>query len=364
MSGLVPAKNSLPESEYPATEQLIADLRGLIESARTRVAVAANREQTLLYWDLGQRIREDILHEKRAPYGKQIVSTVSRQLIEDYGSGYSRQNLFRMMQTVEYFPDRAMVDKVAAVVQWSHFVEVLPLRDPLEREFYISMCHACRWSIRGLRREIAGALFTRTALSRNTDELVRQELAALRDEDRWTPDLVLRDPYILPFLGLADTYSEKDLETAILRQLQAFLLELGVGFTFVARQQRIVIGGKSHQIDLLFYHRKLKRLVVIELKIGPFEAAHKGQLELYMSWLNKNEREPGEESPIGIILCTEASQEEIELLQIGKDDIHVAEYITQNLPPALLVRKLKEAEERGRAQLAARQQPVSEGEQE
>lgn len=364
MSELIPVKNSLPESEYPATEQLIADLRGLIESARTRVAVAVNREQTLLYWDLGRRIREDVLQEKRAPYGKQIVATVSQQLSIDYGKGFTHSALTRMMQAVEYFPDRGLVEKVGDIVSWSQFVEVLPLRDPLEREFYISMCHACRWSIRGLRKEIAGALFTRTALSRNTEELVRQELAALRDEDRWTPDLVLRDPYILPFLGLADTYSEKDLETAILRQLQAFLLELGVGFTFVARQQRIVIGGKSHQIDLLFYHRKLKRLVVIELKIGPFEAAHKGQLELYMSWLNKNEREPGEESPIGIILCTEASQEEIELLQIGKDDIHVAEYITENLPPALLVRKLKEAEERGRAQLAARQQPISEGEQE
>jgi predicted nuclease of restriction endonuclease-like (RecB) superfamily len=194
---------------------------------------------------------------------------VSKELRDDYGSGYSVPNLTRMMQAVEYFPDRTLVEKVADTVQWSHFVEVLPLREPLEREFYISMCHACHWSIRGLRREIAGALFTRTALSRNTEELVRQELAALREEDKWTPDLVLRDPYILPFLGLADTYSEKDLETAILRDIESFLLELGVGFTFVARQHRIVIGGKSHQIDLLFYHRKLKRLVVIELNDWP-----------------------------------------------------------------------------------------------
>lgn len=354
MSELTSTGHGVPAAKLPETGQLFADLRDFIASAQTCVIITANREQTLLYWDLGRRVREDILHESRAPYGDQIVSTVSRQLVEQFGKGYSRQNLFRMMQVAECFPDRALVEKLTDVVGWSHFVEVLPLRDPLEREFYISMCHACRWSVRGLRKEIAGALFTRTALSKNTDELIRQELATLRDEDKWSPDLVLCDPYLLPFLGLADTYSEKDLETAILREIQSFLMELGVGFTFVARQQRIVIGGKDHQIDLLFYHRKLRRLVAIELKIGPFEAAHKGQLELYLSWLNKHEREPGEESPIGIILCTEANLEEIELLQIGKDDIHIAEYITKNLPPALLVRKLKEAEERGRAQLAAR----------
>jgi predicted nuclease of restriction endonuclease-like (RecB) superfamily len=351
MSGLAPTGGSLPESEQAETGRLLADLRGLIENARTRVVVAANQEQTLLYWDIGRRIREDVLQERRAPYGKQIVATVSQQLTIDYGKGFTHSGLTRMMQAAEYFPDRALVEKVADVVQWSHFVEVLPLRDPLEREFYITMSHACRWSIRGLRKEIAGALFTRTALSRNTDELIRQELAALREEDRWSTDLVLRAPYLLPFLGLEDTYSEKDLETAILREIESFLMELGVGFTFVARQQRIAIGGKDHQIDLLLYHRKLRRLVVIELKIGPFEAAHKGQLELYLSWLNKHERETGEEPPIGIILCTEADIEEIELLQIGKDDIHVAQYITQNLPPTLLVRKLKEAERRGRAQM-------------
>ena len=354
MSDLIPAKNVLPESERPATELLLADLRALIESAQTRVLVTANREQTLLYWDMGKRIREDVLEERRAPYGQQILSTVSKELRETHGSGYSVPNLTRMMQAAEYFPDRALVENVGDIVSWSQFVEVLPLRDPLEREFYISMCHACRWSIRGLRREIAGALYTRTALSKNRDELIRQELALLREEDRWSPDLVLRDPYMLPFLGLADTYSESDLETAILREIETFLLELGVGFTFVARQRVIAIGGKNHRIDLLFYHRKLKRLVVIELKIGPFEASHKGQLELYMSWLDKHEREEGEESPIGIILCTQASQEEIELLQMGKDDIHVAEYITENLPPELLARKLKEAELRSRAQLAAR----------
>lgn len=338
----------------PDTSPLLTDLRSLIDTARTRVVVAVNREQTLLYWDLGKRLREELLQETRAPYGQRILSTVSKELREGYGSGYSVPNLTRMMQVAEYFPDRPIVEKVSDIVSWSQFVEVLPLRDPLEREFYISMCHACRWSIRGLRREISGALYTRTALSRNTEELVRKELAALREEDKWTPELVLRDPYLLPFLGLADTYSEKDLETAILREIEAFLLELGVGFSFVARQRSIVIGGKSHWIDLLFYHRKLKRLVVIELKIGPFEASHKGQLELYLRWLDKHEREDGEEAPIGIILCTQTNQEEIELLQMGKEDIHVAEYITQHLPPELLSRKLKEAEQRSRAQLAAR----------
>jgi predicted nuclease of restriction endonuclease-like (RecB) superfamily len=260
-----------------------------------------------------------------------------------------------MMGFVDSFPDRAVMEKLTEVLSWSHFVEILPLRNPLEREFYASMCLACRWSVRGLRREIEGALFTRTALSRNTEELIQRELSALRDEDKWTPDLVLRDPYLLPFLGLADSYSEKDLENAILRDIEVFLLEMGAGFAFVARQKRVVIDGRDYVMDLLLYHRKLRRLVVVELKIGPFEAGYKGQLELYLRWLDRHEREAQEEAPIGIILCTEAGAEQMELLQIGTGDIHVAEYVTEHLPHPLLVQKLREAERRGRAQLAARQ---------
>ena len=334
---------------------LLSDLRGLIGRAKTRVAVAINRELVLLYWDLGQRIRVEILGEERAEYGQRIVQTVSGQLTKEFGKGFSRANLFNMIKFAEAFAERAEVEKFSDVLSWSHFVDILSLREPLERDFYATMCHASRWSVRGLRREIAGALFTRTALSHNTEEVVRQTLAKLRDEDLWTPDLVFRDPYVLPFLGLSDAFSEKDLEAALLREMEAFLLALGAGFAFVARQKRMTIDGRDFYLDLLFYHRGLRRLVALDLKVGDFEAGFKGQMELYLRWLDKHEREAHEAAPIGLILCAQAGAEQLELLQIGKEDIHVAEYITQQLPPELLHQKMQDAKRRGLAQLAARQ---------
>ncbi len=346
MSDLVPAFDLPPA--------LLPDLIGLIEAARYRVAVTANRENTLLFYDVGRRVRSEVLHDTRAEYGKQIVATVSQQLTATYGKGLTHSNLVRMMQLAEQFPDRAVVETLAEHVSWSQFVAILPLKNPVEREFYATMCHACRWSVRGLRKEIAGALFTRTALSSNTDALIAQELAALRDEDRWTPNTVFRDPYLLGFLDLADTYSEADLEAAIVREIEAFLLELGDGFAFVARQKRMVIDGRDFALDLLFYHRGLRRLVAVELKIGAFEPGHKGQMELYLRCLDKHERRAGEDSPVGIILCTEAGAEQIALLQLGQADIHVAEYVTAYLSPDVMREKLREAVRRGRAQIAAR----------
>jgi YhcG PDDEXK nuclease domain len=166
------------------------------------------------------------------------------------------------------------------------------------------------------------------------------ELKSLKEEDKLTPDLVFRDPYILDFLGLKDTYSEKDLEDAILRELERFILELGNGFAFLARQKRIIIDGQDFFLDLLFYHRRLKRLVALELKIGKFKAAYKGQMELYLRWLEKHEMQPEEETPIGLILCAEGNHEQIELLQLDTANIKVAEFITELLPTELLKQKL------------------------
>jgi predicted nuclease of restriction endonuclease-like (RecB) superfamily len=335
---------------------LLAELRGLILSAQNRVAVGVNRELVLLYWDLGHRVRVEVLGEKRAEYGERIVPTVSAQLAAEFGDGFSKRNVFRMIKFAETFPERAAVEKLSEVLSWSHFVEVLALRQPLERDFYASMCHASKWSVRGLRKEIGGALFTRTALARQGEDVVRAGLETLRDEDRWTPDLVLRDPYILDFLSLSEGYSERDLEAALVREMERFLLEMGEGFAFVERQKRMVIDGRDFHLDLLFYHRRLRRLVAVDLKIGPFEPGFKGQMELYLRWLDKHERAAGEEAPIGLLLCTEAGPEQLELLQIGQADIHVAEYVTQHLPPALLEQKLREAQRRGLAQLSAREE--------
>jgi predicted nuclease of restriction endonuclease-like (RecB) superfamily len=239
---------------------------------------------------------------------------------------------------------------------WSHFVEIIPLKDELQRDFYAEMCRVERWSVRTLRQKIGGMLFERTALSRKPGELAKQELAALRDEDKLTPDLVFRDPYFLDFLGLKDTYNEKDLEAAILREMEAFILELGVGFTFLARQKRITVDDTDYYLDLLFFHRKLRRLVAIELKMGKFRAADKGQMELYLRWLEKYEQQEKEESPIGLILCAGKSEEHVELLQLERSGIRVAEYMTELPPRDLLRKKLHEAIILARARLKEKKQ--------
>ncbi len=308
---------------------------------------------------MGQRIRKEILQEKRADYGAEIVATLSQELTEEFGRGFSRFALARMRQFFQLFPDKQIVATLSQHLGWSHFVEIIPLKNDLQREFYAEMCRVERWSVRQLRQKIGGMLFERTALSKKPASLVKQELAALRAADKLTPDLVFRDPYFLDFLGLRDTYSEQDLEAAILRELESFILELGAGFTFVARQKRITVDNEDYYLDLLFYHRKLRRLVAIELKLGKFRAADKGQMELYLRWLEKYERQPREEPPIGLILCADKSDEHVELLQLSKSGIRVAAYLTELPPRKLLQKKLHEAMVLAKAQLEAK--PEGEG---
>ena len=330
---------------------LLKDVRGLIEQARDATARTVNSALVLLYWSIGDRIRRDILQEKRADYGKQIVGALSRQLAAEYGKGFTDDNLFRMIQLAEVFPESEIVGALSRQLGWSHFLLLLPIKDGLKRDFYAEMCRVERWSVRTLRDKMNGMLFERTALSKKPAKLAEQELAKLRTADQLSPDLVFRDPYFLDFLGLNDTYAEKDLEAAILREIEAFLLELGGGFTFVARQKRMVIDGKDFALDLLFYHRKLRRLIAVDLKLGEFEAAFKGQMELYLRWLDKHEREPGEDAPLGMILCESAGEEQVELLLLGASGIRVATYLTELPPKAILEQKLRAAAERARNRL-------------
>jgi len=333
----------LPTKSHKPSDTLFQDLRVLIIEARQDLARQVNSALVLLYWRVGKRIHQNVLKEKRAEYGEEIVPTLSTQLVPEFGEGFSKRNLFRMIRFAEVFPDEQIVVTLSRQLGWSHFVEIIPLKDELQRDFYAEMCRIERWSVRTLRQKISGMLFERTALSREPVELAKQELAQLREEDKLTPDLVFRDPYLLDFLGLKDTYSEKDLETAILRELEAFILELGVGFTFVARQKRMTVDDEDYYLDLLFYHRKLRRLVAIDLKLGKFQAADKGQMELYLRWLEKYEQQRGEDSPIGLILCADKSEEQIKLLQLDKGGIRVAAYLTELPPRRLLQRKLHEA---------------------
>ncbi|QSR84363.1 YhcG family protein [Methylacidimicrobium sp. B4] len=324
---------------HPATDpdSLLTEIRALIEEARIQVSRAANSALTLTYWRVGRRIGVEILGGERAAYGSRIIESLARQLESEYGQGFGEKNLRRMVQFAEVFPEEAIVVSLIRELTWTHFLALLPLKDPLAREFYAEMCRVERWSVRTLRQKIDGMLFERTALSKNSEEVVRQELAALRD-GRMTPDMVFRDPYLLDFLGLSGSYREKDLEAAILREMESFLLEMGSGFCFVERQKRISVGKDDFYLDLLFYHRHLHRLVAVELKLESFQPSHKGQMELYLRWLDKHERAADEEPPIGLILCASADAEQVELLQLDEASIRVAEYLVQ-LPPVEVLRE-------------------------
>jgi len=332
--------------------QLYSDICRMVEEARSFVAGTANKTITLLYWNIGNRINIDLLDGKRADYGKQIVSQLATQLQSNYGKrGFESRNIRRMMQFASQFCDLQIVSELATQLSWSHFIEILPLKEELQREFYVRMCLYEKWGTKQLRAKIDGMLFERTAISQKPEELIKQELSAFRDSGKISPDLVFRSPYFLDFTGLKNSYSEKSLEDAILRDLESFIMELGVGFTFVERQKRMIIDGEDFYLDLLFYHRKLKRLVAIELKLGKFKAAYKGQMELYLRWLEKHEQQEGEELPIGLILCSEGHSEQIELLQLDKAGIKVAEYLTELPDKKLLKAKLHTVIEANRARL-------------
>lgn len=335
--------------------RLLTDLRSLIQAARQRVATVANATQTMLYWHVGRRLLKENLQDGRAAYGKRILATVSRELETEFGDGFSYSALTRMVRFAETITDEAIVVTLSQHLSWSHFHALLPLKDPLARDFYAEMCRIERWDVRTLRQKIGGMLFQRTALSKNTKAVISAEIANLRD-GRMTPDTVFRDPYFLDFLGLKNAYGERDLESAILREIEGVLLELGSGFAFVARQKRMSVGKDDFHLDLLFYHRHLRRLVAVELKLESFQPAHVGQMEFYLRWLDKHERAPGEESPIGLILCAAADVEQVELLQLDAKSIRVSEYLTE-LPPVHLLRtRLHQAIEHAREQ-AARRQP-------
>ena len=333
-----------------ATESLITDLRQIIEQARGHVAATANYELTMMYWHIGERINREVLGNQRAEYGKQIVSAVSTQLQAEFGKkGFEPRSIWRMMQFAQDFPDIKIVSAVSTQITWSHVVEILPLKDALQREFYLTLAASERWSIRQLRKEIDGMLFERTAIATKPDELIKKELSTLRDNDVMSPDLVFKSPYFLEFTGLKGMYSERSLEDSLVAHLEQFIIELGNGFTFVARQKRMIIDGEDFYLDLLFYHRRLHRLIAIDLKKGRFKAQYKGQMELYLRWLEKYEMEPGEESPLGLLLCTEGGEEQIELLQLDKSGIKVAQYLTELPPREVLIHQIQKSLEAAQA---------------
>ena len=347
---LVQASKASAPSDAAA---LLADLRGLIESARQRIATVANASTTILCWNVGRRLLRESLQDGRGAYGRRILATVSQELSAEFGAGFSYAALTRMVRFAEWMTDERIVSTLSAQLSWSHFIELLPIKDPLARDFYAEMCRIEHWDVRTLRLKIGGMLFQRTALSRKPKSVIASEIGQLRD-GHMTPDLVFRDPYLLDLLGLKGAYSERDLESAILREIEGVLLELGSGFAFVARQKRMSIGRDDFHLDLLFFHRHLRRLIAVELKLESFQPAHVGQMELYLRWLDKHERAPGEGAPIGLILCASADAEQVELLQLDAKSIRVSEYLTELPPLPLLRARLHQAIEHAREQAARR----------
>lgn len=315
------------------TPSLFADLVTLIEAGKKQATQAVNSALALTYWQIGKRINDEVLGKQRAEYGKQVIGTLAQDLVLHYGKSFGAKNLRRMMQFAEQFPDLEIVVPLVRQLSWSHFLALIPLKKEAARTFYLHEACKAAWSRRELRHQIERKAFERAEMA--DSKLGLTESHELKGH--------FKDPYFFDFLGLKEGYLENDLESALIKELELFILELGNGFAFVERQKRMIIDGDDFYLDLLFFHRKLKRLVAVELKIGRFKAGYKGQMELYLNWLNRHEKQPNEEAPIGLILCADAGTEQVELLNLQKDNIMVAEYWTDLPPKKLLEQKLHDA---------------------
>jgi len=323
---------------------LLQSIVTLIDGTRQRVAATVNSELTLLYWNIGKQINDDVLKNGRADYGKAVVLELSQELLQLYGTGFSKKNLHIFINFSLLYQDKQIVYSLSTQLSWTHIRNIVPIKDHIKREFYTQMCIHERWSVRTLQDRMNSMLFERTAISRKPEQTILNDLDLLKSDKKMSPELTFRDPYFLDFLGLHDTYSEKDLESAILANLQKFITEMGTDFAFLARQKRIIIDNEDFYIDLLFYHRGLKSLVAIDLKLDKFKAAYKGQMELYLGWLEHNEMREGENKPIGLILCSEKSPQQINYLMLDNHaQIKVAEYITMLPTKSVLEEKLQKA---------------------
>ena len=336
--------NNLQILHQPESAVLFNDVCLIIDQARRHVATYVNVEACLMNWHVGKRIKEDVLYNQRAEYGKQILKNLSVKLTERYGTGWGTEKLKHCVRSAYLFSEDDIMYAARTQLTWTHLRSLMSLKDSLERQFYMEMCRIEHWDTRTLDEKIDSQLYQRTAISQRPEEVIRRELKELREEDTLNPDIVFRSTYFLDMLGLPDVFSEKDLENSILNQLLEFIKELGSDFTFVDRQKRITVDSEDYFIDLLFFHRGLRRLVAIDLKLGKFKPAYEGQMRLYLRYLNKNDRKPWEEEPIGLILCSEGNTEHIQYFMLDDDsDIRVAQYYTELPSKELLADRLQRA---------------------
>lgn len=328
----------------PTVNFLVEKISVLVNTRRNKVAVFLNAETTLLYWSIGQYISVELKKKNQLEYGKQILVTLSQELSKTLGKGFSYSALTRMTKVAENFSEENIAT-LSQQLSWSHLIELASISDELKREYYLLLSAQNQWGVRELREQIDKMLFERTALAKMPEAEIKNQLQNLKGQNHLHPDLVFKNTYVLDFLNLPQVYSETDLENAILSSLEKFIMELGNGFAFLERQKRISIDGEDYHLDLLFYHRKLRRLIAIDLKLGKFKPAYKGQMELYLRWLEKYEMQPEEDKPIGLLLCSEGNTEHIELLMLNEPDLKVAQYLTELPNKQWFADKLHKAKE-------------------
>jgi predicted nuclease of restriction endonuclease-like (RecB) superfamily len=325
-------KKTLDRSAGPTYDAVLADVVGLVDAARHAAVRSVNAVMTATYWAIGRRIVEHEQHgAERAGYGEELIVRLSGDLQSRFGRGFGRANLFQMrsfylayreilqtapgestatiqkVQTLSGFSaDHNPVVSVAArfPLPWSHYVRLLAVRNLNAREFYAAEALRGGWTSRQLNRQIESQFYERTILSKDKAKMLRRGVAQL-PADMVTPEEEIKDPYLLEFLSLKDEYSETDLESALIMKLETFLLELGGDFTFVGRQRRLRVGNAWYRVDLLFFHRRLRSLIVVDLKLGKFTHADAGQMHLYLNYAREHWAFPGENPPVGLILCAE-----------------------------------------------------------
>ena len=347
VNNLVVSNKSEVKSESGNGLNLEDRIVSLVNASKIKIAISVNSGITELYWNIGHLINEDVLKNKRADYGNYVVKKISETLTLKFGKGWSPKQIHRFMQFAKEF-SREKVATLWRQLTWSHIKQLLPMENDLKRDFYIEMCRLENWSVRTLSARIDSMLYERTLISKKPENTIRSELEHLQSEEKLSPDLVFRDPYLLDFLDLHDSYSERDFEQAIIAEMENFILEIGTDFAFMGRQKRITVDNEDYYIDLLFFHRRLKCLVAIELKLGAFKAQYKGQMELYLNYLEKNLMRDGEEKPIGLILCAGKNEEHIELMRLDKSNIRVADYLTVLPSKEILQEKLQLSIERAK----------------
>jgi len=325
------------------SSSLFKNVSQLIDVARSQVVHYVNSSLVNLYWQIGYCINQYTLKDGRAKYGERIINQLAKLLTIHYGDGFDKTMLSRMVNFAKVYPDHRIVATLWQQLSWSHFRVLIAMDDPLKRDFYAEMCRLESWSVRVLGQKVNGMLYERTAIAKQPESVIRAELDKLKHGDRMNPDLYLQDPCVFKFLYPHQILTEKDLEEAILNELQVFIQEMGNDFCFVARQKRMSTMQNDRFLDLLFFHRGMRRLVAIELKMSAFQPEHAGQMEWYLKWLDKHERGNGEEKPLGIIICAKKDQEDIELLELDKNGIHVAQFLTELLPREVFKEKLHAA---------------------